>query len=307
MHEIVLERLIDPRGSGVGSVAFDDPAMIAAPFARATASAICAIDPANGETCAWYHGVRLYVRALGIDVDKSSGDQQGFFTATLRALAAAGGHSRVLVSGTADYAMPALVIAAFGAESAALELAVLDRCPTPLALTQWYAQRRGVAIRTEAREFLGFTTPEPFDVVCTDSFIAQFPDNRREELVAAWHRALRPGGRLVTTNRLRTSTTAETVRNSTERACAFRDAALAEVARRPDMIRAGGVGAAEIAEAIRIYALRKRTYPVRSKGDIVALFEGNGFAIERLDVIDTNGARPAGRNSGYARIIAIRR
>ena len=86
-------------------------------------------------------------------------------------------------------------------------------------------------------------TPEPFDVVCTDSFMAQFPDNRREELVAAWHRALRPGGRLVTTNRLRTSTTAETVRNSTERACAFRDAALAEVARRPDMIRAGGVGA----------------------------------------------------------------
>ena len=50
---------------------------------------------------------------------------------------------RVLVSGTADQTMPALVHRAYEEAGAALELTVLDWCETPLALCRWHAERTG--------------------------------------------------------------------------------------------------------------------------------------------------------------------
>ncbi len=280
------------------AIDFDDPAALAAPYARTVAAEKCAVDTATGESCAWYHGGRLYARALGIGVDKSLREQAGFFTATLGALAADGAR-RVLVSGTADYAMPALVMASFRAGRSTLDLSVVDRCPTPLDLTRWYADRCAVPVHTEAVEFLDYAPSEPFDVVCADSFLAQFPEADRRALMGAWRGALRQGGHLVTTNRIRPAAAGETVRATSARVRDYRKAAREAASLYPGLF---DIDTDEIVAMMGRYAARKRTYPVRSQDEIIDLFQAGGFRVDRLDVVGDEG----GRNAGYARIVATR-
>jgi SAM-dependent methyltransferase len=114
----------------------------------------------------------------------------------------------VLVSGSADYSMPAHALWAYRAEAAPLQLVVVDRCETPLALSRWYAEPtkaaiHGTTLSTQRADILDHEGAEPVDVIFTNSFLGSFAPEQRPRLAAAWRRLLRPGGRLVFTNRLR--------------------------------------------------------------------------------------------------------
>ena len=74
---------------------------------------------------------------------KTSGGQGGFLAEHLRALARTGDAPRVLVSGSADYSMPAHALWSYQIQGAPLQLDVVDRCETPLVLSRWYAARYG--------------------------------------------------------------------------------------------------------------------------------------------------------------------
>ena len=169
-----------------------------APLARAKAADVCGAGYPDEGGCAWYHGVWQYFRLLGV---VSAPDRHaGFFRDTLGALFAARADARLLISGTADYGLLALVLAIPGADTASITVA--DRCETPLFLCRWYAERAGHTIATTATDITALEAIEPFDALCCHSFLSQFRPSERPALMASWRRVLRPGGQVITNTRL---------------------------------------------------------------------------------------------------------
>src|SRR6185369_1501384 len=83
------------------------------------------------------------------------------------------------------------------------EITIVDQCETPLMLNRWYAERAALAITTTRSNLLQYATSTPFDLICTHSLLSELPPARRPALLANWRTLLRPGGCVVTVNRLR--------------------------------------------------------------------------------------------------------
>jgi len=249
-----------------------------APIAWRTAGDACFRDPATGETCAAYHGSWQYLLLLGIR--NSTYPDTPFLLDTFRALARHGA-LRILVSGSADYAMLAHILRAYELEGVSPDVTVIDRCETPLVLNRWYAERADTSIATVQSDAIAFTAPEPFDVVCTHSFIGWFSPEDRERLVANWAGNLRPGGHVVTTRRIREATAgggqhgydAEELGRFEEK---VRVAAHAQRARL-------GIDPEALVGAVMEDARSRVRYTMTSPEELAALFERH-----RLEVIVTD-------------------
>jgi hypothetical protein len=287
----------------------EEPLVESAPISHLLAQTHCRPLPASGVDCAWYHGFWQYLRLMGLA--KTSGGQGAFLIETLRGLARAGESPRVMVSGSADYSMPAHAWWAYRAEGAALRLDVVDRCETPLALCRWYADRQGDTVTTHCRDVRDHEPEEPVDVMFTNSFLGSFDPDGRPRLVAAWGRQLRPGGKVLFTNRLRHGGGSEALGFDGEQARRFTEAVRQEAeARRATL----GLEPGEAVRLARAYAERYRSFPVRSVDEIARLLTEGGFAIDLLEVT-TNPGRPGSaavsgpstaERADYARVIATR-
>ncbi|MGH6929842.1 MAG: hypothetical protein ACREEV_16105, partial [Dongiaceae bacterium] len=146
----------------------EEPLALSAPVARELSSTLCHFDPRRGATCAWYHGIWQYLRLF--DLITTPRDHATFYHAALLEPVRAGAR-RLLVSGTADYALPACLLWICQLAGVEPEITVLDICPTPLRLCDWYADRQSAAITTAAVNILDYDTPAPFDAVTTHSFL----------------------------------------------------------------------------------------------------------------------------------------
>jgi len=270
----------------------DEPLELSAPLAWRLAPQLCRNDPSTGASCAWSHGIWQYLRLLGLIGSMEL--RSGFYLRTLAAAGAASAVVRVLVSGAADYAMLALVLAAMRGAGRAPAVTVMDLCDTPLMLNRWYADRAGCAIVTQQCDILDYPPGAPFDVVCTDSFIGRFAPAQRPALFAKWRTLLRPGGVIITQTRLRPGGGAERVGFSAEQAQNLRDNALHAAKRLGDKL---GVEPEELARCAAVYAAHHFTYPVRAADEIRAQLEPAGF---RTDVLATAtvGADVSGAASG---------
>ena len=275
--------------------------------ARALSVEHCPHNP-RGD-CSWYHGVWQYFRALG--VAKTAGGSIPYFDEILRSLAAGGGFRRILISGAADDAMSLAVVAAFRRMDRPLDLTMVDLCETPLALARWSAQEHGASITTHQADILAFDRFEQFDVVMTNSFLGEFDLAERLQLFARWSSLLRPGGKVLFTNRLRPG--------AGQARLGFTDAQI-------EAFSAAARNAAESYEAIlgltpeivagwaRIYAERQGSYPVRSVDEVVEFLRSSGFAAERIETAHFPG-RPgsealagpsAAESADYLRVLATR-
>jgi SAM-dependent methyltransferase len=288
----------------------DEPLAESAPLAHRLARAHCRPLSATGERCDWYHGFWQHLRLMGLT--KTSGGQAAFLVDVLRRLARTGDSPRVLVSGSADYSMPAHALWAYRAEGAALSLAVLDRCETPLALCRWYAERCGTTLATHCADILEHEAAGPVDVVFTNSFLGSFDPATRPRLFASWRRMLRPGGTLLFTNRLRPRAEPGVLGFDAEQTRGFVAAARREAKARGAAL---GLDPDEAASRAQAYAERYRSHPVRTVDEIAGLLEAAGFAVERLEVVSNPGRDGQQRVSGpsmaeqadYARVVATRR
>jgi SAM-dependent methyltransferase len=288
----------------------EEPLGESAPLAHQLAQTHCRPVPLTGEDCAWYHGFWQHLRLMGLT--KTSGGQAPFLVEKLRGLARARESPRVLVSGSADYSMPAHALWAYGAEGAALRLAVVDRCETPLVLCRWYAERHAATVATHRTDILDYEAPEPVDVVFTNSFLGSFDPASRPRLVAAWRRILRPGGTLLFTNRLRPKAGVGALGFDAEQARGFVEAARREAERRRAVV---GIDPDDAARRAQAYAERYRSHPVRSREEIADLLEAGGFAIDHLEVVTHGGREGAEGVSGpsmaeraeYVRVVGRRR
>lgn len=287
-----------------------DPVVAAAPVARSLAPRLCA--PMDGAgSCAWYHGIWPYLRRLGVTASPQRHEK--FFLAALRVLAATGQFPRVLVSGTADHAMAAHVVRAFRSEGATPRLTVLDRCPTPIELCKWYGDQVGVPVVGWPGDVLVIAEGGPpaarFDVICTHSFLSQFPGEARPQLLTRWREMLRPGGKVVTTTRITPAVAAgDRLRFTDEQADQF-CAGVAAAARRDG---AGlDLSAEQLVVAARRFAEQTVAHPTPSVADVVTLFHRGGWRLDRLNVRRVGpGAVQDGSGPGttqpalYAEIVA---
>lgn len=281
---------------------------LSAPLARRLAPSLCRVDPASGESCAWSHGLWQYLRLMGL---VTTPEHQAEFLDGAFALVAAGSRSpRVLVSGTADYAMLHQALCAFRRRGVEPEVTVLDICETPLELNRWYAGREGARVRTVRADILDYRDPEGFDAVCTHSFFGRFAPQQRPVLVAKWCELLRPGGHAITVNRLRPEG-GERVSFAPEQARAFRDlVSKTAVAMRESL----DVAPEELAREAERYTARPAMYPVRSREELAGLLQTGGFAIGHFSTEPVRHAAAPGvrgptlpGDALYARVIAMRR
>jgi len=256
----------------------EEPLLESAPLAWKIAPQLCRKDPATGESCWWSHGLWQFLRLTGLG---STAAHRGDFYRRAIRIPGSTGTPRVLVSGTADYAMLAQVIAAFDGSGTRPEITVLDICETPLHLNRWYAERSGYAIDTVCRDILAYEASRPFDIVCTDSFLGRFPHTRWPVLAEKWHSLLRPGGLVATASRLRKGNAPATIGFPETRAKALHDAILDLAEKKRHLLK---IEPGDLARCAELYASRHVNHAVRSVDDVRMPFEAAGFELAELAV-----------------------
>jgi SAM-dependent methyltransferase len=285
-----------------------EPLELSAPLARDLARRFCIRT--GDHSCDWYHGLWQCLRLMGLG--KTMGGQSAFFLKSLSELARSGGYARVLVSGTADYSSLAHVLAAFRHAGAVPRPTVVDQCATPLELSRWYAAREDTEVATAQFDILDYREPGAFDVVLTNSFLGYFDHEQRERLFAKFRELLRPGGKLMFTNRLRPGAGPAPVgfgASEADRFLAAVDSALESHG------AAWGADPAELKRWAALYSQRFRSYAVESKDQVGDYLMRHGFAADLLDagaVAKAGGPRAAtgptvADGSAYLRVIATRR
>ena len=260
------------------SLAPDEPLADSAPFAWAEAPLRCTRDPETGNACVSYHRVWQYLRLLGII--SSTRTNTDFLIGRFRESARTGHHPAALVSGTADYSMLAHLRCAYAVEGAVLDVTVIDRCETALALNRWYAARYGFRLTTAHTNILDYQSDQPFDLVCTHNFLSRFDPEARRRLVARWRALLRPGGVVVTTQRVQPHQTADRNRIDEDEARELSRRA-AEAARiYPARLE---ISPEELEAAVYEFAIVKETYSIRTTEELTEIFGAAGFDIELAD------------------------
>jgi hypothetical protein len=275
----------------------DEPLEESALVARAIAADRC------GPDCRAYHGTLQLLRLLGIIATPSR--DLDFYTEAARDALPAG--RRVLISSAADYNMLATTMAACAAAGfEPTAVTVLDRCPTPVALSAWWAARRSLDVAAAVGDITTFTTVEPYDLITTDSLFTLLPPDAREQAVVRWHDALSMQGVVATAMRIQPGGRPEVPD------AAKGDAFVAVV--RDAVARDGtpaGVAVDALLEDARAFALTWRTWPFGSVDEVRDLFERGGLRVERLDEHQaagpTTAVASAARAATYARDVARRR
>lgn len=282
--------------------------MESAAIAQSVAERMCRFNAEAGESCAWYHGFRMYLRALGLAV--SPQDHAEFYRNAVAAMAGQTHPLRVLVSGAVDYSMAAHVFWAAEESGVDVDVTVVDVCETPLYLNRWYSQREELPIATVHADILSYAPTRPFDLVCTNSFLGQFAPHQRPKLIEQWRSLLVPGGRVVTVTPVRPGSGAGLVGFSAEEAQKLRDVVVEAAEGCPQEL---GCDPHELARLTEAFAARMRIHPVRSLDEIRELFEAGGLTVKHLSSAPIGGGHaglsgPAvSRRVAYASVIASRR
>jgi hypothetical protein len=287
----------------------DEPIASSASLALELASSLCHRDPATGESCAWYHGPWQLFRLMGLVMTPAQ--HADFYWTALGSAACGRSAPRVLVSAAADYSTLGHVLAALRARNVDPEVTVVDLCETPLALNQWYAERAGYRIRTCHRDIFAYEDDGPFDIICTHAFLGRFAEEQRPTLMDRWHGLLRPGGAVITVNRIQPAESAAARGFSAEQARAFRDAVLRVGASLRPLV---AMDPLELVRHANLYTSHQTVYPVRTREEFLGLFEQAGFTAAHISWApvaagarrDVSGPGVPG-SSEYGRIIAIRR
>jgi len=236
--------------------------------------------PLCGADCGWYHGTWPLWRALGIASTPVL--HAAFYEEAIAEHLNAGGGMDVLVTGAADPAMLATITGAFAARGRRPRLTVLDRCGTPLVLARDWAAVADVELHTQRRNVLDAGGIGPFDLVCTHAFLGYFSPPARARLAIAWRSFLRPGGRLLTLNRLRPDAPYAPIGFSHEEARRFVERARSEAtARHWD--------AQDTARRARVWTEHFRQWPVHTLEEVVTVLRAADFGVTTRAVQNDTG------------------
>ncbi|KAA3623673.1 MAG: class I SAM-dependent methyltransferase [Proteobacteria bacterium] len=227
----------------------------------------------GGVDCAWYHGVWQYFSLLNLV--STPWDQFEFYDAEIRHLPRRGKPLRILVSGAADHAMLAVVSTALCDRAPHAKFTVVDVCPTPLLANRRFAKKTGLSVETVRADIVAYGEPSTFDAIFSHSFLGNFDEENRPRLIEAWHRLLKPRGRVIMINRVRPAADTPT-QFSPETANLFVDR-VAAAAKAAGQLK--GTDTESLARRARTYVERYRSHPVTNLRQLLEQFENGGFDV----------------------------
>jgi hypothetical protein len=237
----------------------NEPLELSAALVRRLAPLLCRQETGASTTCEWYHGLWQDLRRFGLAAAPEH--QAEFFHAAFERLSTRG-RLRVLIIGAADYSILAHVLWACQSTSLTADITVVDACATPLFLNKWYSEQVQQPVITVQSTVDAFRPSTPFDLICSHSFLGQFPAAARGQLLRTWVSWLAPGGALLTINRVRSEDAPEEIGFTPEQAAAF-------CATLDQRLEGSGMDPAEqdtIRDRSRIYVARRRAHRLTGPG-----------------------------------------
>lgn len=249
----------------------DEPLAELAAFAFDWAHCLC--DPQTG--CLGYHRAWSIVRHIETGGALPAG--QAFFGKALRGLAR-DGRIRVLLSGSADTGLAAMVLQELRPHGIEPQIVLVDRCLTTLEQNRLFARHAGLDLQTVQMDAADLRIA-PVDAIIVHSFLGFFAPEARQAVVDMWARNLAPQGRVLISNRLSTGQTAP------------RPAAdPVDLARRKDEIAANARAhgypaprAAAIAEAAEVLWQIRLGNPQLGEAELLQLLARAGLVVERME------------------------
>jgi hypothetical protein len=110
--------------------------------------------------------------------------------------------ARILIAGSADAGMLALTARATNDMAPTIDVA--DRCPTPLATCQRYAEMQGFSFTPLRLDIRSSAPPHLYDVIYGDCVLQFVPRPNRVDVLSKLRRALTESGILILVERVRT-------------------------------------------------------------------------------------------------------
>ena len=229
-----------------------------------------------GPDCQAYHGLRLLFRSIGLTSEPA--DQIDFYR---RALAQANlpDFATIVISGSSDTGVPELVASL--TRERPLRILTVDLCQTPLRLVDQVLGRNDPRIRTEQADMRDWHSAAAVDVILSHSFFGQIAPPDRPAIVRNWFGLLRPGGSVITVNRLRSAAHARSLDAADHGA--FEQEVMERLHAADDTGVIGRIGEDVLRATIRRYARNRTSYPVGLPGDFAELFTSAGFRMVHLE------------------------
>ncbi|MEM9343903.1 MAG: class I SAM-dependent methyltransferase [Pseudomonadota bacterium] len=188
------------------------------------------------------------------------------------------GRTRILVSGAADTGIPAYAIAALDAAGVEGAVTVVDLCPTPLAVSTWYAGQRGRSLSTfcgPVESFRGGSV----DIVVSHNFLNSIDPADRTNVARAWHDALVPGGRALIFGQVRPEDAARERRFNDARTVEFLEELRGDHARSP---HAPLIDWPELEQLARAFAESRISNRLQSEAAFIDPMEAGGLRVVSL-------------------------
>lgn len=152
----------------------------------------------NGDCC-WYHSVWQYLRLI----DKVSSPQwhTDFYRKAFNKIQK--DNIKVLISGTADYSLLALIYSFATENNKKVDIYVLDTCKTPLSICEWFAEKHNFTIKVINSSIMNLEEKQlKFDLICTDAFLTRFKAEDAKRIIKIWYNCLNDNGIVATTIRV---------------------------------------------------------------------------------------------------------
>lgn len=171
---------------------------------------------AGVKSCDWYHGTWQFPRLLNRVAVPSWYE---FYNHALSAVLRRKLTAKVLISACADYGMLATLHDAIRTANANPRITVYDICLTSLAACEWYVGRFGLEIECFCDNILTSDSMPfgTFDLIVTDEFLTVLKQEYKPMTTERWLKLLAPGGTVVTTAMISSTTTPELRRGYAER------------------------------------------------------------------------------------------
>jgi len=286
----------------------DEALKSSAPLLWEQAERTCNPDNYAYQNCTAYHRIWQYLVMWKLSTSMRPDSE--FILDTVRSFAHSGDVRKVLISGTADYSLLAHVLQAFRSEENSPVVTVLDRCLTSLQINKWYADRYGVNIMLQQGDIFDYENESKYDAICTHSFLIWFSLEQQFQLIKKWQTLLTPGGRVLTTLRLRSGPANVPLGYSEQDALDLRLRTRDEALTRN--LSGSNYNADLMGDVAYQYAKGRKRYVVDNLDVYQEMFEKAGFKIEQMNLIasaDPQLDRPSGPasgNNGRLQIVARR-
>ena len=252
---------------------------LGASLARKLAPQLCRKDSVSGEDCSWYHGLWPDLRLLGLAATPEQ--QSNYFQQAFARFS--GQPLRLLISGSADYAILEHVLAACSEHQVAADITVVDVCETPLYFNRWYAEKSGAKIETIQADIFKHRFETTFDLICSHGFLSQFFPTQRTELIRQWSRALAPDGKVLLINRVRPGPSGAETKFSEKQGREFCELVAEKLRQTPSVEESDH---AVILARTEIYVQRLIGYALTEE-DLPTLFNQSGFRLDDCQIIFT--------------------